>query len=68
MTTLNQTSFASQTAIPLKFFEHQQDAHVIRFDAEAIAIARELAQEFAKEASLRDQERRLPLQEIQKYS
>ncbi len=68
MTTLNQTSFASQTAIPLKFFEHQQDAHVIRSDAEAIAIARELAQEFAKEASLRDQERRLPLQEIQKYS
>jgi len=41
---------------------------VIRSDAEAIAIARELAQEFAKEASLRDQERRLPLQEIQKYS
>ncbi|MCG2574632.1 SfnB family sulfur acquisition oxidoreductase [Acinetobacter sp. ME22] len=68
MTTLNQISFASQTAIPLKFFEHQQDAHVIRSDAEAIAIARELAQEFAKEASLRDQERRLPLQEIQKYS
>ncbi|MHA3049716.1 SfnB family sulfur acquisition oxidoreductase [Acinetobacter sp. ANC 4641] len=68
MTTLNQTGFASQTAIPLKFFEHQQDAHVIRSDAEAIAIARELAQEFAKEASLRDQERRLPLQEIQKYS
>ena len=68
MTTLNQTSFASQTAIPLKFFEHQQDAHVIRSDAEAIAIARELAQEFAKEASLRDQKRRLPLQEIQKYS
>ena len=47
---------------------HIKAAHIIQNDAEAIQVAKQLAHEFAKEASLRDQKRRLPLQEIQKYS
>lgn len=68
MTDLNQNKFSSQTAIPLQFFELNQDAHIIQSDEEAIQIAKNLAQEFAKEASQRDIERRLPLDEIQQYS
>ena len=68
MTDLNQNSFSSQTAVPLQFFELSHDAHVIQSDAEAIQVARKLAEEFAKEASQRDYERRLPLKEIQQYS
>jgi SfnB family sulfur acquisition oxidoreductase len=43
-------------------------AHRIRSDAEAIAVAQSLAAEFAREASLRDQQRRLPREEIEKFS
>jgi len=43
-------------------------AHVIRDDAEAIAIAKSLAERFAVEASARDRERRLPLRELDEYS
>jgi SfnB family sulfur acquisition oxidoreductase len=43
-------------------------AHLISNDSEAIAIAQELALEFAKEASERDQQRRLPTEEIKKFS
>jgi SfnB family sulfur acquisition oxidoreductase len=43
-------------------------AHVIRSDAEAIEVANRLAAEFAREASLRDRERRLPLAEIDAFS
>lgn len=43
-------------------------AHVIQSDEEAIAIAKELAAEFAKEDSVRDRERRLPLEEVKKFS
>ncbi|CAG2157989.1 unnamed protein product [Oppiella nova] len=56
------------TAVPLQFFELNHDAHVIQSDAEAIQVAKNLAKEFAKEASQRDYERRLPLEEIQLYS
>ncbi|MDQ1209620.1 SfnB family sulfur acquisition oxidoreductase [Acinetobacter baylyi] len=55
-------------SVPFNFFEHTQDAHIIRSDEEAIETAKKLAQTFAKEASLRDQERRLPLNEIQQFS
>ena len=68
MTDLNQNNFSSQTAVPLQFFELNHDAHLIQSDEEAIQVAQNLANEFAKEASQRDYERRLPLQEIQQYS
>ena len=43
-------------------------AHVIQSDEEAIAVAKELAAEFAKEDSIRDRERRLPVEEVKKFS
>lgn len=43
-------------------------AHVIRSDAEAIAIAHKLAARFAVEASVRDRERRLPVAELDEFS
>ncbi|MBD2488459.1 SfnB family sulfur acquisition oxidoreductase [Aulosira sp. FACHB-615] len=46
----------------------EQKAHIIRDDKEAIAIAHELAAEFAKGDSERDQTRRLPAEEVQKFS
>jgi SfnB family sulfur acquisition oxidoreductase len=46
----------------------EQQAHVITSDAEAIAIAHQLAAEFAKGDSERDRERRLPYEEVKKFS
>jgi len=46
----------------------QQKAHIIRDDKEAIAIAHELAAEFAQGDSERDQNRRLPAEEVEKFS
>ncbi|MHA3114688.1 SfnB family sulfur acquisition oxidoreductase [Acinetobacter sp. ANC 4635] len=43
-------------------------AHIITSDAEALAIAQQLSQEFKQLAVERDQERRLPFEEIQKFS
>ena len=54
--------------IPKDFYQQDQLAHVIRSDEEAVEAARQLAAAFAKEASNRDHERRLPLQEVQQYS
>jgi len=48
--------------------EPVQTARVIQSDAEAIAVAQELAEEFAQGASERDKERRLPYEEVQKLS
>ncbi len=48
--------------------ESEPRAHVIKDDGEAIAIAKELALEFQKEDSQRDRERRLPIEEVQKFS
>lgn len=48
--------------------EKPVSARVIRSDVEAIAVAQELAEEFAKEASERDRERRLPYPEVQTLS
>lgn len=45
-----------------------QAAHVIADDAEAIAVAKELAPLFAREARERDQERRLPFAEVDVFS
>lgn len=46
----------------------QKLAHRIRTDAEAIGIASELAREFALGAAERDRDRRLPLEEIERFS
>ncbi|MDK1493933.1 SfnB family sulfur acquisition oxidoreductase [Sinorhizobium sp. 7-81] len=43
-------------------------AHRIKDDGEAIAVARELAREFAIGAAERDRERRLPIAEIERFS
>ncbi|MBB4402865.1 MULTISPECIES: SfnB family sulfur acquisition oxidoreductase [Rhizobium/Agrobacterium group] len=43
-------------------------AHIIKDDAEAIAVAEELARVFAAGAAERDRERRLPLAEIERFS
>ncbi|WP_085044070.1 SfnB family sulfur acquisition oxidoreductase [Ensifer aridi] len=43
-------------------------AHRIEDDAEALAVARELAREFATGAAERDRERRLPLAEVERFS
>lgn len=43
-------------------------ARVIQDDREAIAIARQLAAEFAREDSVRDRQRRLPVEEVKKFS
>jgi alkylation response protein AidB-like acyl-CoA dehydrogenase len=48
--------------------ETEPQAHIIRDDQEAIAIAKELAAEFVKEDSIRDRERRLPVEEVKKFS
>jgi len=45
-----------------------QPAHLIRSDAEAIAVATELAKRFAVEAGVRDRERRLPVAELDEFS
>lgn len=48
--------------------EPVQTARVIQDDKEAIAVAKELAAEFAQQASTRDKERQLPYAEVQKLS
>ena len=46
----------------------REPAYVIKDDAEAIAVAERLAVEFAKEASERDRQRRLPVPELDLFS
>ena len=47
---------------------HFEHAALIRDDAEALAVARALARDFATEAGVRDRERRLPWAELARYS
>src|SRR6204780_5846308 len=49
-------------------FELDPNAHRIASDIEALAVARELAVEFAQEAAQRDRERRLPAKELDRFS
>jgi SfnB family sulfur acquisition oxidoreductase len=49
-------------------FDLAPNAHRIGSDEEALAIARELAPEFAREAAERDRERRLPAKELDRFS
>lgn len=46
----------------------QRRAAIIDTDAQALEVARALAADFAREASQRDRERRLPLLELERYS
>ena len=41
---------------------------VIRSDAEALSVARELAAHFKRESAVRDRDRRLPLDELEQFS
>ena len=54
--------------MPATFKQATAEAHRIRSDSEAIDIAHALAQDFAREASERDRERRLPWDELKRYS
>src|SRR5580704_15474802 len=49
-------------------FELNPNAHRIASDEEALAVARELAADFAQGAAQRDRERRLPAQELDRFS
>jgi alkylation response protein AidB-like acyl-CoA dehydrogenase len=49
-------------------FNLSPNAHRIASDKEALAIARQLADEFLVEASERDRERRLPTEELDQFS
>lgn len=42
--------------------------NLIKNDQEALTVAQDLANEFAKEASVRDRERRLPIPELKKFT
>jgi SfnB family sulfur acquisition oxidoreductase len=46
----------------------QRRAAIIDTDAQALEVARALAEDFTREASQRDRERRLPLPELERYS
>jgi SfnB family sulfur acquisition oxidoreductase len=58
------TSMAEQAPA----FELEPQAHVISSDAEALATAHKLAQEFAVDAAQRDRNRRLPATELDRFS
>src|ERR1700723_24256 len=49
-------------------FELNPNAHRIASDQEALAVARELAADFAQGAAQRDRERRLPAEELDRFS
>ncbi|MBC8129693.1 MAG: SfnB family sulfur acquisition oxidoreductase [Rhizobiaceae bacterium] len=49
-------------------FDRHPHAHRIASDVEAVAVARELAAEFAVEAAERDRTRRLPAKELDRFS
>jgi SfnB family sulfur acquisition oxidoreductase len=48
--------------------ESEPIAYVIQSDEEAIAVAKDLAAEFLKEDAVRDRERRLPVDEVKRFS
>lgn len=60
--------FAARSAAPERVAPVPGKVHVVRSDAEAIDIAHALAPEFAAEAALRDAQRRLPWDELDRYS
>jgi SfnB family sulfur acquisition oxidoreductase len=56
------------TSGPHPSFDLEPNAHVVQSDEEAIALARALAAEFAVDAAERDRTRRLPAQELDRFS
>lgn len=65
----NHFEAAPRAARPAPFIApRRKTAHRIADDAEALAVARELAASFALGAAERDRERRLPIEEIERFS
>jgi SfnB family sulfur acquisition oxidoreductase len=58
----------ANAALDVRSATARRAAHVIAHDQEALAVAAELADEFAREAALRDRERRLPWAELERFS
>ncbi|MDX7951332.1 SfnB family sulfur acquisition oxidoreductase [Lichenihabitans sp. Uapishka_5] len=58
----------SHPAADLPLFDRHPNAHRIGSDAEALAVARELAADFTEDAAARDRERRLPVAELDRFS
>lgn len=57
------------TSVPIEETDlPRAPAHIIKTDAEAIEVARQVAAEIAKEAAVRDAERRLPAPELDLFS
>ncbi|MFQ6333691.1 SfnB family sulfur acquisition oxidoreductase [Methylophilus sp. 3sh_L] len=59
---------SQSSTISIPALETLPAAHRIRNDEEAITVAKQLAATFAKEASVRDRERRLPVAELEAFS
>ncbi|WP_334868529.1 hypothetical protein [Nostoc sp.] len=59
--------FVSRSSMTTVIYPEQK-AHVISSDAEAIAIAKKLPDEFVKRDSERHQQRRLPYEEVKSTS
>lgn len=72
MTELNRTLHRQAALVSGRPAPHipprRAKAHVITSDEEAIAVAKDLAAEFAKESADRDRQRRLPIAEIERFS
>jgi SfnB family sulfur acquisition oxidoreductase len=67
MNAISQPDARPAAAIP-ELPERKEPARRIRDDAEALAVAQELAAEFAEGAAARDRERRLPVAEVERFS
>jgi SfnB family sulfur acquisition oxidoreductase len=66
--TINIHAQATSAAEHLPVFDLTPQAHVIGSDAEALALAKELAAEFAVGAAHRDRNRSLPAAELDRFS
>jgi SfnB family sulfur acquisition oxidoreductase len=64
---MSQSATASAASISTEHATEPRVVARIRDDAEALAVARKLAVELAREASQRDRERRLPWAELDRY-
>ncbi len=64
---MSQSATATAAAISTEHASEPRIVARIRDDAEALAVARKLAVELAREASQRDRERRLPWAELDRY-
>jgi len=71
MTTATKTKSVSHVNSPDKFYPRPRPvtpAHIIKSDAEAIAVAHQLAVQFEIESGKRDREGILPIEEVDLYS